>query len=186
MNEHQRPGPRRAGRRLRHLVQVTCGLALLLAVSGRPPAFPASPAFHGVRYNPSLFATGDVVLRRGRDFVSGVVMAGDPDGQFSHAGIVWRSGSSVFVIHTLPAEGTDAGGARIEPLAGFLAPPAASLAALLRSRTADRAAAARAGTIALGYAHRRLPFDDGFDLATDDRLYCTELVWKAFRSAGVD
>jgi hypothetical protein len=35
-------------------------------------------------------------------------------------------------------------------------------------------------------AVRHLPFDGDFDLATPERLYCTELVLLAYHAAGID
>jgi hypothetical protein len=38
----------------------------------------------------------------------------------------------------------------------------------------------------LAWARAGVPFDHDFDSATPDRLYCTELVWRAYYSAGVE
>jgi MoaA/NifB/PqqE/SkfB family radical SAM enzyme len=39
---------------------------------------------------------------------------------------------------------------------------------------------------ALRYARERRLFDGDFRLETPGRLYCSELVWRAFREAGID
>lgn len=43
-----------------------------------------------------------------------------------------------------------------------------------------------AGQKALGYYEMGLPFDKAFDFRNDDKLYCTELVWKAYLAAGIN
>ena len=43
-----------------------------------------------------------------------------------------------------------------------------------------------AAKVAKTYAKKATPFDSGFDLATADRVYCTELIWRAYLDAGVD
>ncbi len=105
---------------------------------------------------------------------------------FSHVGMVWRRDGRPYVIHTtswslLGVE--DDGSVRVEPLRQFLSAPSISRAALYRvggkdQRTADQAAARR-------YAARALPYDRLFDASTPNRLYCTELIWRAYRTAGL-
>lgn len=48
------------------------------------------------------------------------------------------------------------------------------------------AIAKSAAKVAKNYAKKATPFDSGFDLATADRVYCTELIWRAYLDAGVD
>ena len=40
--------------------------------------------------------------------------------------------------------------------------------------------------MALTYVRDALPFDDRFNLESADRMYCTELVWRAYLKAGID
>ena len=46
--------------------------------------------------------------------------------------------------------------------------------------------ASLAASAACAYAREALSFDAGFDLDSEDRLYCTELVWRAYLQAGID
>ncbi len=127
---------------------------------------------------------GDLVFRRGRGLVSLAVLAADPAARYTHVGLVVQAAGDTLVAHATPGpRGGPPAPVRLEPLAVFLAGDRTVHAAVLRppARYARRAA-----RIARAYAARPLVFDDAFDLATPDRLYCTELVWRAYRTAGLD
>ncbi|HKI06359.1 MAG TPA: YiiX/YebB-like N1pC/P60 family cysteine hydrolase [Thermoanaerobaculia bacterium] len=142
-------------------------------------------AWGRIHVNESDLAPGDVLFRRGRSLVSRAVLAVDGHGEYSHVGLVALAAGRAWVLHATPPEQPDiAGGVIAEPLALFLATDRASAAAVYRPR--DRQAARAAERVAWGYVRGHLRFDDDFDLVSSDRLYCTELVWKAYLSAGVD
>jgi hypothetical protein len=138
-----------------------------------------------IHLDESNLAPGDVLFRRGRSLISRAVLAADSEGEYSHVGLVAIVAGRVWVLHATPPEEPDVkGGVIAEPLAAFLAPDQATAAALYRPR--DSEAGPVAERTAWGWVHRKVPFDNAFDLASADRLYCTELVWRAYRSAGVD
>lgn len=132
---------------------------------------------------------GDLLFRRGRSVLSRAVLAADEGGAFSHVGIVVETPDGPGVVHTVAGEDGAEGGARRDALADFLAPGRARDAALYRlapdGAGNDRLPEA-AAEVARDYAVQGVPFDGEFDLTSDERLYCTELVWAAFRSAGAD
>ncbi|MEM9291863.1 MAG: YiiX/YebB-like N1pC/P60 family cysteine hydrolase [Acidobacteriota bacterium] len=154
--------------------------------------------------------SGDLVFRRGRSWASEAVDWADEDGELSHVGIALRHRGRVFVVHAAPGEGGGPGDragdradgsageaaeevpVRLEALERFLAPRSASAAALRRLRQVPESGRAvaeqstrRAAREALGYARYRVPFDDDFDDSTEDRLYCTELVLRAYEAANI-
>lgn len=133
---------------------------------------------------------GDVLFRRGRTFLSRAVLVADEGGGFSHVGIVVATPGGLGVVHTLPGPNGATGGTRLETLPDFLAAGRASDAALYRlARRPDGDAGHPSRTAAMAavrFAELAVPFDDDFDLTSEDRLYCTELVWAAYRRAGLD
>lgn len=129
---------------------------------------------------------GDVVFRRGVGWISNSVLALDENASYSHVGIVVRAGDSVFVIHVEPKTDTGLGHAVREPITEFLSERKASAAAVYRIPEESRQSAARAARMAMEYANRSAPFDDRFDANTSSAVYCTELVWRAYREAGQD
>jgi len=160
------------------------GLAAL-ALIGQSSHKPVARVGGRIHADESIFAPGDVLFRRGNSLISRAVLVADGSGEYSHVGLIAVSAGRVWVLHATPPEEPDVkGGVIAEPLATFLEPDQASAAALYRPRNGQAGLAAE--RTAWGWVHRRVPFDSAFDLASADRLYCTELVWRAYRSAGVD
>jgi Permuted papain-like amidase enzyme, YaeF/YiiX, C92 family len=128
---------------------------------------------------------GDLLFRRGRSLISRAVLAADTGSEYSHVGLVSIAGDRIWVLHTVPPEEPEKkGGAIAESLSAFLTPDKASAVAVYRPK--KQWAMSAAEETAWVYVRARKPFDSGFDLMTDDALYCTELVWKSYRAAGVD
>lgn len=131
----------------------------------------------------AALADGDLVFRRGRDAMSAMVLARRGGSRFSHVGMLMVEGHRYWVIHAMPEGSGEPGGVRRELLADFLAPAVASDAAVYR--VAALSPAARADL--RGYLQSQLgkPFDFDFALSTPGRVYCSELVLRALRQAGV-
>jgi hypothetical protein len=100
---------------------------------------------------------------------------------FGHVGLVAiGADGALSVIHAGGDPISREGRVQETPLEAFLA--RATIAALYRpSLSADEAATSLA--FARAAARRAAPFDSDFSLATEDRLYCTELVWRALSAA---
>ena len=136
---------------------------------------------------PEVLQEGDLVFRTGHDAVSGAVLALDPTPQFSHVGVLARRNGGWVVIHSLPpAFPGDVDGVRVEALRTYLSISNARKAAVYRLTGDSRAQAQLAVVEAFSYDRQHTAFDGDFDLKDHRRLYCTELVWLAFRKAGID
>lgn len=85
-----------------------------------------------------------------------------------------------YVIHVWP-DGDEL--VRIEPLDTFTA--GIEHLAIYRMLSISKETRERAAHVALAWVGTR-QFDKDFDLSSDDALYCTELVYKAYQSVGVD
>ena len=176
-------GPRRA--RTAFVFMGLGSLALLSLSSPPPPDAEAKSGRWRVRFEEARFTSGDLVFRRGRSLVSRVVLAVDGGSEYSHVGLVSVIGGQVWVLHAVPPEEPERkGGVLAEPLSAFLAPDKATAAGLYRPR--DAGAAAVAEGAAWRFVRARVPFDSAFDLATSNEMYCTEMVWRAYREAGID
>lgn len=147
---------------------------------------------------------GDIVFRAGDTWLKNVAEQFASDVTYTHVGVITVEGSNLKVVHA-SIEGESLAetlGNRVveEPLADFLQKGNATHAAIYRLKesaseeqtsvatatTAATAAATTAATVAKAYAEQATPFDAGFDLATADRVYCTELIWRAYLEAGID
>jgi len=103
------------------------------------------------------------------------------DDEFAHVGVIVGVEGDARVVHADP---TGAGAVRLERLSELLRREEISSIAIYHPRVRD-AEAARAAKTALKYASSRTPFDFEFSLTDDHAVYCTELVWLLYRTAGL-
>jgi hypothetical protein len=162
------------------LLILSIGLATWL-MSGTSASTSATRA--GI--NPAGLRSGDIIFRRGSSAESQAVMTVDVGSSFSHVGIISQENGATLVIHVTPGEGV-ADVTKIEPIQEYLRSDRALAATAYRVVTDDPSQTEAAVQIAKDYAERRTPFDNAFDLTSDDALYCTELVWRAYKNAGID
>jgi hypothetical protein len=133
------------------------------------------------------FKSGDIIFRRGLSLESRAIMAMDGQFGYSHAGIIRKSGSRVEVIHASYGEEGQTQEIIInEPLERFLKPTSSNAAAVYRLTSQDKSLPLIALSEAERFLKAKIPFDRDFNLSTEDEIYCTELVWRAFKKAGVD
>ena len=133
------------------------------------------------------FQDGDIIFRRGVSVESQTVRMLDGLFAYSHVGIIRKNGSRVEVIHaSFDEEGQTRDGVICEPIEAFLKPTSANAAAIARLDSAGKGTALQALRQAEQFLQAGIPFDKEFNLETSDRLYCTELVWLAYRKAGID
>lgn len=179
--------PREAGwrgRRGAFLLGVPLVAAALLAPRGPSPV--ARPSQGLVRPVPrEQVRAADLLFRRGRGLLTQAVLAVESSSAYSHVGVVVVRPAGLFVVHSVPDEPPgDPGSVRAEPLETFTAPERAEALGLYRVQKLAGDTPRRVAALAEGAALRRLPFDPDFDLASQDRVYCTEFVWRIFRDAG--
>ena len=131
---------------------------------------------------PAEVRPGDIVFRRGpaSDAITKIILRWSPrdgGGRWSHAGVV-TADLDASVVHAMPAVGS-----YVEPWRVFSSPAQGESVAVLRLRDED--AAGRLSEAAQALAGRR--FDDELRLSDGgERLYCTELVWRAMNAAGIE
>jgi hypothetical protein len=126
-------------------------------------------------------SNGDLIFRRGRSVESYAVYITDEHKGFSHVGIICFENGDPFVIHAVPGEnGEEPAYIKKEKIVDFLNSKKVSHYAIFRPGfpvAINKSAAMNA----LQFYYKKLTFDNQYDLNTDDKLYCTELVIKAFR-----
>ena len=134
----------------------------------------------------SILANGDVVFRRTDGLLGDIVLGSDSASEYTHVGIIQVSGRGVFVVHATPAEdAAHLGGVVVDSFDKFVGDAGVSRVAVYRLRSGDLRVAQQAVAWAIIQAQKRIPFDGKFDLSDSTAMYCTELVWRGFRSAGV-
>ena len=134
------------------------------------------------------FREGDLVLRCGFGIESKAVTEASHSA-YSHIGILHRDGQTARwnVIHAVPGEAAKGEPEllKCEPIDVFFAPDRAGQGAWMRIDCPD-SVAAEAVRYALRKVAEKVEFDNDYLLADTTQLYCTELVWRAYLSQGID
>lgn len=129
----------------------------------------------------TLIRTGDMITRTGNDFTSLCLrQLCLTDKTYSHCGIASIEHDTVFVYHALGGEFNPDQALLREPLAVFIAPEANSGFGVFRFNTDTAQTRKLINEVHKAYT-ARISFDMKFDLATDDKMYCSEFTAKMFR-----
>ena len=136
-------------------------------------------------YDTNSFQTGDIIFRRGLGPASDFIVSADRGSLFSHVGLIYKAQEEIFVIHILPSEvhSNEEHDAKIESIDDFLSQ--SSAVAIYRLKISN-GEPKNATDVALDYVDSNIGFDFNFDLATKNKMYCTEFVWNSYLNAGVD
>jgi hypothetical protein len=151
--------------------------------------------FNRIKYQKDLTAflsnstlqAGDLVYRRGKSFESFAVLMADRQGEYSHVGLVVEIEGKSFIIHAVPGE--EKGNnevVRCEEPFEFLDFAKATEYAVYRPVALNNKKLRKVNAYALQTFADKCIFDHDYDLLTYDKLYCSELIWKAFLEAGLD
>lgn len=133
---------------------------------------------------PESLQDGDLVFRLGRDALSALVLAQRKGSSYSHVGMLVRTGGVWSVFHSTPAGLGGKGGVHAEPLDSFASHKVAAKVAFFRVKGLTAALSSRVREYLLFQVDK--PFDYRFEYSDDSAQYCTELVLKALRKAGID
>ena len=130
--------------------------------------------------------SGDVVLRAGVGPDSYILARlNKKDKSYSHCGIVMIEDGYPFVYHSIGGEDNPDERLRRDSADVFFAPRHNTAIAIVRYDCTAQAIG-RLRQVVKEYYRLRPRFDMQFDLATDDKLYCSEFVYKAMIRAMQD
>lgn len=134
----------------------------------------------------NLLHTGDVVLRSGRGPDSYLLMKlNQKDRTWSHCGIVIVENGYPFVYHSIGGEDNPAMTLRRDSAALFFTTRYNYGIGVVRY-DCDSSHCERLTEVVHDYYRRAPLFDMSFDLATADKLYCSEFVYRALTQAMAD
>ena len=122
----------------------------------------------------------DLVFRLGRSIESSLIAA---EGSYSHIGVVVETDLGLRVAHIEPSREGDER-TKFEPLDEFFHPDKAASGAVMRLEGLD--SLQRIGIVDYILSCRDVSFDHDYMLSDTTQMYCTELVWRAFLTEGVD
>lgn len=130
---------------------------------------------------------GDLVFRKGFSIESQAVLLADVHGDFSHVGIIHLQNDTPFVIHVVPDSIENSiDYTLMEKLTDFFHPNYAAKGCIMRINPIYETTAKSSADTAFKFYKKRISFDGSYDLLTDDKMYCTELIWKAYRLNSID
>jgi len=130
--------------------------------------------------NFEILHNGDLILRCGRSTESFVVYLADTNSEFTHIGIISIENDIPYVIHAVPSKTNLV---QKEILSTFLNSKNTSKFAIYRSNFKE-VYLDKVVRTANSYFLNKYEFDTKYDLTTNTKLYCTELILKAFNNVG--
>jgi Permuted papain-like amidase enzyme, YaeF/YiiX, C92 family len=130
-----------------------------------------------------LIQNGDVVFRNGTDEVSRAARTMNRvDTSYSHCGLVFIEKDTVFVYHALGGSYNPSQKLRRESIDSFCTPVDNDRFALYRYNMNNTMVEKLKITVA-GYYNTGLRFDLYFNFFSDDKMYCSEFVFKSLNNA---
>ena len=129
----------------------------------------------------SLLKNGDLILRKGRSVESYAVYSADKEAEFTHIGMIVYENKIPFVIHAVPHKNKTL---KKESVQDFLKPKNASKFAIYRSSFSSEVLRNVTSEVKKFY-NNKIVFDNNYNLETDNEMYCTELILKAFKNNNI-
>lgn len=133
----------------------------------------------------NLLREGDVVIRKGRGFISYVVIRTlNENLHVSHAGIVVKFSHRFFVLHTLPEQNIRGEFVRLSSLSDFWNYRDASEIYVTRPLLFVMSDSIKIRRMTQQILDLKLPFDPFSDVHTEKKLSCSELIFRVFVDLG--
>ena len=124
---------------------------------------------------------GDLIFRCGRSTNSFAVYLADKNTEFTHVGIICIENQTPYVIHSVPSKTNLI---QKETITSFLNSNNTSKFAIYRS-SFKQVKLDEVVIVANSYYINKYEFDSKYDLTTNTKLYCTEMILKAFKTVGI-
>ena len=142
--------------------------------------------WEAVGLDESTLQDGDLVLRHAKGFVSDAILSfSTNDPQYSHSGIVRKVNGKTYVYHASGGEENVSNSMKRDPIALYCHPAAIFKFGIFRFDLTDDQRAKFMQAMD-NYYKRGVEFDFDFDLYTEDKMYCSEMIYKALLLATND
>lgn len=126
---------------------------------------------------------GEVIMRKGGGFLSSqIVEVLDEPVPFSHCGIVMKTDTGLYIIHSLGRDYGDRDGVQPTSFKSFASDAIDSSICIVRPIVPDTLINSIQNT-SIQYLEEGKGFDYSFDLSTDERLHCTEFIHYVYLDA---
>lgn len=141
-----------------------------------------------VTVDTDILQEGDLIFRRGVGLSSRTVLVAGKNELYSHIGILAKDSTEWFVIHSVPGETTKEQPEekiKKETISEFFAPKKSISGAIFRLDT-TAILCSQAAQKAKELFDRELLFDHQYNPEDSTKMYCTELIYFAYKSVGID
>jgi hypothetical protein len=134
----------------------------------------------------ALIKSGDLIVRLGNDDISQLFAnLNTRNKNYSHCGVAIVTDSSINVYHIIGGVYNQEGLLRVERLVDFINPKNNARWGIVRFVLDSVERNLFCGKIC-EYYKRGIAFDNKFDLMSDNKMYCSELVYKSLVFASKD
>ncbi|RYY90089.1 MAG: hypothetical protein EOO15_04010 [Chitinophagaceae bacterium] len=149
---------------------------------GAKAAAPTDPVAGRIDSLKRLAQPGDLLFRLGDDMMSySIRYLSERDPSYSHVGLLVERGGSLQVAHIGPyPDGRDT--LQCEPIDSFINPVKNLDAGLYRFHLSEAEKTLLIANVRK-CAEQKVHFDYAYDVRTNDKLYCTELIAKSLAAA---
>jgi hypothetical protein len=127
----------------------------------------------------SILQDGDLVLRHAKGFVSDAILPfSTNDPKYSHSGVVKKIDGKTYVLHASGGEENVSNTMKRDSIALYCHPAAIFKFGVYRL---DLDSAQRAQFVLQmeRFYREGMEFDFDFDMKTDDKMYCSEMIYKS-------
>lgn len=140
-------------------------------------------AFDSIALYKKIVKNGDLIVRTGKDFTSQTMrLLSSSDKTYSHCGIASIEHDSLFVYHSIGGEWNPDQRLRRDPFEFFCNPYENRGFGIFRYKLTQQENEELLTTVHEFYT-KKIMFDMKFDLNTDDRMYCSEFVYKSIEKS---
>jgi len=143
----------------------------------------ASASFDSIQLYKKLVKTGDIILRTGRDFTSETMrQLSSTDKTYSHCGIASIEHDTLFVYHSIGGEWNPDQKLRRDPFEFFCNPYENRGFGIFRYKLTALENSNLINVVHTFYKEQ-IKFDMQFSLTSNDKMYCSEFVYKSLSKA---
>jgi len=130
-----------------------------------------------------ILQDGQLVTRSDNDFESLILQNfSRRERVYSHSGIVFKEDSGYMVYHCMGGEENPGGACKRDPFDSFVNPLQKTGFGIFQYQLSKIETVKLHHVLEQDY-QSKIPFDTGFNLKTDDSLYCSEMIYKALKQA---
>ena len=142
-----------------------------------------SPFLEKIQEGNSILKDGDLVVRSGDEVSSQLIKKiNRRDQNWSHSGLVFYDEGYPYIYHIVSSEENPSEKITREPLEIYSNPRKNSAFAIYRYDMNDQELQTFRNTI-MNWYKKNIMFDSLFNMKTDDKMYCSEMISKALNIA---